>query len=77
MSQINPHGNKSCTKAARKICHCILVEIHDSKFYDCCGWFHLVCGGRIENHDKVYDKNKLGKRAHAHALLPDVIKRTG
>lgn len=31
------------------ICHCLLIYKEDRKFFPCCGWYHKVCEGRIND----------------------------
>ena len=56
--------SRNCPKAMQKKCHCLKVPAEEMQFYHCCGYYHFSaeCGGRIEDHRKVYDKDRPGKR---------------
>lgn len=31
------------------ICHCLLIEPGERRFFQCCGWYHTRCEGRIND----------------------------
>ena len=48
------HKPSACRKwLAQPACMCLAVPLDETVFHRCCGRYHLKCGGRIINHNKV------------------------
>ena len=43
---MSEHKKGRCPLA--KKCHCLVVDENDIKFYICCGYYHIDCGGRLD-----------------------------
>jgi hypothetical protein len=49
-----------CYLAISVICHCLpRPALKEQEFRQCCGWYHVACGGRV-NDDKRAGKPEGG-----------------